>query len=92
LTQTQSLVPVSTVPTVKNLIEFLKLKYDLDFNKLSPNRLKDRAEKACEFGEYADSHKLDMAADVKELLSDHELNYEERKFRITTLIELIFKK
>lgn len=79
------------LPTVKNLIEFLKSKYSLDFNKLSPNRLKDRAEKACEFGEYADSHKLDMAADVKELLSDHELNYEEKKFRISTLIELIFK-
>ena len=79
------------LPTVKNLIEFLKSKYNLDFNKLSPNRLKDRAEKACEFGEYADSHKLDMAADVKELLSDHELNYEEKKFRISTLIELIFK-
>lgn len=79
------------LPTVKNLIEFLKSNYNLDFNKLSPNRLKDRAEKACEFGEYADSHKLDMAADVKELLSDHELNYEEKKFRISTLIELIFK-
>lgn len=78
-------------PTVKNLIEFLKSNFDLDFNKLSPHRLKDQAEKACEKGNYADSHKLDMASDVKELLSDHELNYEEKKFRISTIIELILK-
>lgn len=79
------------LPTVKNLIEWLKSNFDLDFNKLSPNRLRDRAEKACENGDYANSHKLDIAADVKELLSDHELNYEEKKFRISTLIEMILK-
>lgn len=79
------------LPTVKNLIEFSKSKFDLDFNKLSPNRYRDRAEKACEKGDYADSHKLDMIADVKEILSDRDLNHEERKFRITTLIELILK-
>jgi hypothetical protein len=78
-------------PTVKNLIEFLKSNFDLDFNKLSPNRFRDRAEKACENGDYANSHKLDITADIKELLSDHELNHEEKKFRISTLIELILK-
>lgn len=86
LTQTKPLLP-----TVKNLIDFLKSNFDLDFNKLSPNRFRDRAEKACENEDYSNSHKLDMTADVKEILSDYELNYEERKFRITTLIELILK-
>jgi len=77
--------------TVKNLIETLKSNYDIDFNKTPYHRLKDKVEKACENGNYADSHKLDIASDVKELLSDHELNYEDKKFRISTLIELFFK-
>lgn len=77
--------------TIKDLIESLKSNYDIDFNKTSFHRLKDKVEKAYENGNYADSHKLDIVADLKELLSDRELNYEDKKFRTSTLLELYFQ-
>jgi len=64
-------------------IIFKELKnHDIQFGKLSYHRLKDKAFEALEKGDDVLSHKIDIAADLKEILSDEEPN--EEKVEILT--------
>lgn len=56
---------------IKKIIQELK-SHDIQFNKLSYHRLKDKSYEALESGDEKLSHKIDIAADLKEILSDDE--------------------
>lgn len=73
---------------VKKMATFLKSNYSLDFDQLPSRKLKDEVAKSSNAVDKA--YKLDIASDVKELLEDRHLNYEDRDFRIKALVEQFF--
>lgn len=73
---------------VKKMATFLKSNYQLDFDQLPSRKLKDEVAKASNSVDKA--YKLDIASDIKELLEDRHLNYEDRDFRIEALVEQFF--
>lgn len=71
------------------MIDDLKT-YDIDFNHLSPHRLKDRAIESY-LVDTRLSYKLDIACDVKELLIDKNESLD-RKENIETMLRMYLEQ
>lgn len=75
---------------IKKMTTLLKSNHELDFDKLSSYRLKDESLKASSHDNSSLAYKLDIASDIKELLGDRSLPFEDRDFRIGVLLEQFF--
>jgi len=80
---------MSTKEQLQKMITALKSNYSLDFENISVNRLKDEIVKAYKNNDEHRSYKLDIASDIKELLTDSHKS-EERNFKIDVLLEQFF--
>ncbi len=81
---------MTTKIQIKKMTTFLKSKYDLDFDRLPFQRLKDEIQKAYKDSDFTRSYRLDVASDIKDLLGDQNLNHEDRTFYIDVLLEQFF--
>lgn len=98
LAQVNNLLPFSQEKTVslKNSLKIFKKEirnsYNIDFDKIPLKKLRVEIEKAYKNNDEIAAYKLDVAADIKELMSDNSLDSQDFNFYIDSLLTFFFKE
>ena len=83
---------------LKNFKKELRTTYNIDFDKIPLKRLKEEIAKAYKNNDEIAAYKLDVASDIKELMSDYSLDspfiqdHQDFNFYIDNLLEFFFKE
>lgn len=81
--------------SLKNNLKLFKSKlkenYNLDFDKIALKKLREETTKADKNNDEIAAYQLDVASDIKELMSDRFLERQDFNFNLESLLILFFR-
>lgn len=81
--------------SLKNNLKLFKSKlkenFNLDFDKITLKRLREETTKADKNNDEIAAYQLDVASDIKELMSDRFLERQDFNFNLESLLILFFR-
>lgn len=80
---------------MKNLRSFkeeIKSLFDINFDRIDLKKLRDKTFEACKHNDEIGAYKLNVACDIKELMSDKYIDRQDFNFYVNSLLILYFKE